>query len=204
MAKQHIYTQTEKDWLRDNVVGNSYKEVTEGFNEAFGLQLKQTQISGSIKRYGLCNGRDCRFKKSHVSFNKGKKGVGGWAPTNFKKGHVPWNYKPVGSERINTDGYAAVKVADPKKWREKHAVIWESINGPIPKGHVVVFGDGNKQNFSPDNLILISRRQLAVVNKHGLIYNSAELTKIGLKIADIKIKIGDRKRNEKRGKRNAD
>ena len=196
MAKLHFYTQEEKDWLRDNVVGHSYKEVTEGFNEVFGLQLKQTQISGLIKRYGLCNGRDCRFKKGHVSFNKGKKGVGGWAPTNFKKGHVPWNYKPVGSERINADGYAAVKVADPKKWRCKHAVIWESINGPIPKGHVVAFGDGNKQNFSSDNLILISRRQLAVINKHGLIYNSAELTKIGLKIADIKIKIGDRKRGE--------
>jgi hypothetical protein len=45
-------------------------------------------------------------------------------------------------------------------WRPKHHLVWESHHGqPIPKGHAVIFGDGNNRNFDPDNLILVSRAQ---------------------------------------------
>ena len=47
----------------------------------------------------------------------GKKGIcaDGCERTWFKKGHIPANYRPVGSERVNADGYIEVKVADPNK-----------------------------------------------------------------------------------------
>ena len=41
--------------------------------------------------------------------------------------------------------------------RRKHHLIWEKAYGPIPKGHLVIFADGNRDNFSLENLILISR-----------------------------------------------
>jgi hypothetical protein len=113
------------------------------------------------------------------------------------KGHKPWNYKPVGTERTNTDGYVEIKTADPNKWRPKHIIIWEKANGPVPKGYVVIFADGNKQNVVLNNLLLISRKELAIMNKRGLIANSADLTKAGLTIADIYLKIGERKKNKK-------
>ena len=67
-------------------------------------------------------------------------------------------------------------------------------SGQIPKGHVLIFGDGNKLNVSLDNLnFLVSRQQLLVLNRYNLIQNDADLTRTGIIIADIKTKINDRK-----------
>ncbi|MEN6487843.1 MAG: HNH endonuclease [Smithella sp.] len=65
--------------------------------------------------------------------------------TQFKKGNKPANWVPIGTERTNRDGYVEVKIADGrlnKNWKAKHIFIWETANGPVPKGHVVIFGDG--------------------------------------------------------------
>lgn len=102
-----------------------------------------------------------RFKKGTVPPNKGKKMspevYAKVARTMFKKGNRTHNYKPVGSERVNADGYVEVKVADPGKWKLKHRIIWEEAHGPIPSSHNVQFRDGNSQNLSLGNLYLISR-----------------------------------------------
>lgn len=104
-----------------------------------------------------------QFKKGHISFNKGKK----MPPeiyekakaTMFKKGNIPHNYKPVGSERVNVDGYVEIKVGDPNRWRLKHRVIWEEANGEIPEGYNVQFKNGNSTDVRLDNLYLISKAE---------------------------------------------
>lgn len=191
----HNYTKAQVQFLRKKVTGRSYAELTRIFNKHFGLNLSLAQIKGTLKRYKLRNGLVGRFQPGQISHNKGKKGFGGWEPTQFKKGHKPWNYKPVGSERVNADGYVEVKIADPKTWKGKHLVIWEKANGPVPEGYVIIFADGNQLNVTLDNLLFVSRKKLAVINKRGLISNNPELTKSGVIIADICLKIGERKRN---------
>ena len=197
------YNTEHIEFIASNILGRGFKELTDMFNMQFGMRLNVSAIISLSDRHGLHNGRDTRlnkgyeptqFKKGHTPFNKGKKGLGGWEPTQFKTGNKPWNYKPVGTERVNDEGYTDIKVADPNKWKGKHILVWESINGPVPKGHAVIFGDGNKQNFEPTNLILVSRKQLLRLNKLHLIQNDAELTRTGVIIADIYNKIGERKR----------
>ena len=127
------------------------------------------QIKGYIQRNGLNTGRGNRFEKGHVPHNKGSKGYyssgmeKGW----FKKGHAPLNYRPLGSERINVDGYIEIKVKDPNKWQLKHRYLWEKENGKVPKGMVLIFKDNNKLNIDPDNLILISRAENMKINSRG-------------------------------------
>lgn len=94
-------------------------------------------------------------------------------------------------------GYVDIKIADPNKWKGKHILIWEELHGPVPKGHAVIFADGNNRNFDPENLLLVSRKQLVRMNQRGLIQNDAELTKTGVIIADIYNKIGEAKRKSK-------
>ncbi|TLS37758.1 HNH endonuclease signature motif containing protein [Pseudalkalibacillus caeni] len=192
----HRYTTEQVKFLTQNIEGRSRKELHEMFNDHFGLNLNLSQITSALKNRGLSNGLDSRFKPGRVPFNKGKTGpgAGGWEPTQFKKGHKPHNYKPVGTERVNGDGYVDIKIADPNKWRTKHNLIWEKENGPVPKGHVVIFGDGNRYNFDLDNLILVSRKQLAMLNKHNLIQKDADLTRTGVMLADLYRKIGERKK----------
>lgn len=195
----HKYTKEQADFIKTNINGTKTDELTKMFNVQFGLSLKQSQIKSFVTNHGLKSGVDCRLKKGNVPFNKGKKGTYGWEPTQFKKGNKPHNYMPVGSERINGDGYIDVKIADPNKWRPKHLLIWEKINGAVPNGHVVIFGDGNKLNLDINNLILVSRRQLVTLNKKQLIKNDAELTKTGILIADLYHKISQAKSKTKAG-----
>jgi len=197
----HRYTKAQAAFLANNVKGRSNQELTDLFNAHFGLSLDPEQIKGYKNRYGLDSGLDGRFQPGHVPANKGRKGVflGGEVAEacQFKKGNKAHNWVPIGSERVNGDDYIDIKVADgklQKNWKGKHILIWEEHNGPVPPGHAVIFGDGNRRNFDPDNLILVSRAQLAVLNKNRLIQDNADLTRTGIIVADIYRKIGERKR----------
>lgn len=194
---KHTFTLEQKDFIKSNVSGLSNLELTEMFNTHFGLQLGVNQVKAFKKNNKLSSGLDGRFAPGNVPYNKGQKGVGGWEPTYFKKGNKPWNYKPVGTERVNGDDYVDIKIADPSKWRAKHRVIWERENGPVPKGHVVIFGDGDRRNFELDNLILVSQRQLSILNSKKLIQNDVELTKTGIIVADLYTQIGAAKKRKK-------
>ena len=71
------------------------------------------------------------------------------------------------------DGYDTSKVQDPNTWKLKHIVIWEKTDHC--QGHAIIFADGNRENLDIDNLILVSRRQLLILNQHRLIQDNAEL-----------------------------
>lgn len=166
-------------------------------NKYFNLNLPVKSVKAFKKNNNLSSGLDGRFKPGHIPPNKGKKGVGGWEPTQFKKGNRPANWMPIGTERLNPDGYLDIKVRDGQlqnNWRQKHILVWEKANGPLPKGHAIIFGDGDRMNTNLENLILVTRRQLLEMNIYKLIKNDSELTRSGVIIADIQIKLNEMKR----------
>jgi hypothetical protein len=189
-SKIHTYTEEQINWLQENIKGRRQSEVAEDFNARFGLNLSFMQIRGAMHNRKMTNGLDCKFKPGEVS-HRPPKGVHYSRKTEFKKGHLPINHKPVGSERVNVYGYVEVKVAEPNKWRQKHHVVWEQAHGPIPPNHVILFADGNGQNIELDNLVLISRRQLAVLNKQHLLHEirDRQITKAALLTADVVMKL---------------
>lgn len=181
------------------------REITRLFNERFGTSRTENAIQQQRCKYGIKTTARHYWSKGHRPWNKGLKGVNfGGQKTQFKPGHKPHNWVPVGSERVNADGYIDVKVHDytgkdsKKNWKGKHIITWERHHGrKVPDGHAVIFGDGNRRNFDPENLILVSRAQLARMNQSGLIKNDAALTKTGAVVADLLNKIGERKRKGK-------
>jgi len=200
-TKIHVWSIEEKEYLKRITPGHHYSEIQQLVNDKFKLELSMNQIKGAIKRNSLKTGFTGKFEKGSIPVNKGVKGViyEGCKGTWFKKGNIPKNHRAVGSERITKDGYAEIKIAEPNKWRLKHLVIWEKENGPVPKGHAVIFSDGDKTNIDIRNLMLITRHQLLVMNKNKLIKNDAEITKTGTIIADLLIKINERKKSEEGG-----
>lgn len=116
-------------------------------------------------------GKAHRFQPQQTPWNKG---VTGWCAegckaTQFKPGNRPWRWHPVGTERINADGYIEVKFADVPgpnslRWRCKHLLLWESVHGPMPEHHAVVFINGDKRDIRLDNLELITRAELLARN----------------------------------------
>lgn len=193
MAKK--YTEEHIEYLREITPGRTNKEITKMFNEKFNLNISESALAQVRRRRGIKTGSDGKYKKGHEPWNKGKKGFMGPNKTSFKKGHKPHNWVPIGSERITKDGYIEIKIQEgkfQKNWRGKHILVWEEHNGPVPEGHAVIFGDGNNRNFDIDNLILVSRAQLLKLNQQGLIKNDADLTRTGVIIADLQMKISER------------
>lgn len=190
-----LFPEEVKQYIYSHYHGTAWSDMANQLNQKFGTSYTPRQIGGYLKNHKLNTGRTGRFQKGCTP-NAGciKKGIRKSPDTEFKKGQRPHNYMPVGSERVNTYGYHDIKVADPNKWRAKHILLWEAHNGPVPAGHKLIFGDGDKNNISLDNIILVSNSQMAVLNKFNLIQKDTELTKTALIVADIKRKINERKK----------
>lgn len=184
-----------RDFIRAHVIDRTTMDLTELFNSTFGTDVSVSQIRAYKRNHRLSSGLTGRYQPGSTPYTKGKKKYwSGGEKTQFKKGHRPYNYMPVGSERINGEGYIDIKIADPNVWRAKHLIVWERHNGPVPKGHAVLFGDGNRMNVDIANLVLVTRTQLAILNRKRFIFKNAELTRTGLILADIYQKIGERKK----------
>ena len=195
---QHIWSDEEKQYLAEITPGRGYKEIQSMMSCKFGFDYTHRQIKGAITRNKLNTGRTGRFEKGHATWNKGTKGLTKANVTSFKKGQKPHNYKPLGSERIVKDGYCEVKVSDTgRRWRPKHVLIYEKHHGKVPKGSAVIFLDGDKRNFDIDNLYLVTRSQLAMLNKNSLIQKDADLTKTAINVVDLMKKISAMEKKDK-------
>lgn len=202
---RHIYSKEEIRFLKQNVKGISNKELTEKFNRKFNCNVSENAIGNRKTKYNLKNGLiGSRFDKGHIPLNKGKKwdeyvskqGQENSRKTTFKKGNIPINYKSIGSERITVDGYIEIKTKEPNKWSLKHRIIYENKNGKIPKGYALIFADGNKQNINLENLILVSRSELLILNRNKLIKKESDLTNTGVIIAKVIDKVNKRKKDK--------
>lgn len=196
-----LFTKEQRTFIKDHVYGISNQVLADLVNQKFNLSITAKQMKAWKRNRKISSG--LKGSEGMEPPNKGTKGiynVGGNC-TSFKKGRRATNYLPVGSERVDRDGYTLVKVSDRgawhHRWKHKHKNLWEKVNGPIPKGHCLIFLDGNKQNISLENLQLITRSQLARLNQHHLISDNPEFTKAGIVIADIYNKMGELKNKQK-------
>lgn len=176
---KHKWTESEKDYVAkhypdvrtENIANELGLTLAQVYSMARRLELKKSQAfldseeSGRLRgEHGQCT----RFKPGQVSWNKGKNYVAGGRSqeTRFKKGNKPLNWKPVGSYRVNGDGYLDLKVNDLPghnnvRWHPVHRLVWIEANGPVPDKHMIVFKPGMKTNvleeITLDKLECISR-----------------------------------------------
>lgn len=121
-----------------------------------------------------------QFKPGQAPWNKGTHfHAGGRSVLTQFKTRAPEesrNYKPIGSYRISAgDGLLERKVTDDRsleparRWVAVHRLVWEEANGPIPRGHIVVFKPGMRTNvlelITLDRLECISRAENATRNQ---------------------------------------
>lgn len=196
-----LFTKEQKEFIKKHVTGLLTRELTDLVNSTFNLSVTLKQMHAYKKNHKLTSGLNTTFRKGQDPANKGTKGlynIGG-NRTSFKKGQIPHNYKPVGSERIDKNGYLLIKISDEgpwqKRWKHKHKIIWEEANGPIPDGHKLLFADQDKSNLTLDNLILVSNSQLVILNKNGLLTKNKEFNKTGIIMADLHQKINERSKD---------
>jgi hypothetical protein len=169
------------------------------YNKAYSLRLRKSdaylasEISGRLQAHDTRGGAT-RFAKGHVPWNAGKQ-IGshpGSVATQFKKGdrtgRARENWVPVGTLRINGDGYLDRKIADAptplhRRWVGVHRLVWEAVHGPVPEGCAVVFKPGCRSTelaaITIDKLELLTRAQLMRRNTiHNLPKPLADLARL--------------------------
>jgi hypothetical protein len=214
------YTPEQIEFVRENVAGRRYADLAELFNKRFGTAYSAKQLS-SLANYlktgnGLRRNRvseeEIQFIRENLpgrSFNETAKLLEERFGGSFDKyqvrhisrklkiatGIIPSEGLPVNTERIHKhSGYIYVKTAS-GEWKSKHVFIWEAANEPVPKDSVVIFADGDNRNFAPDNLLLVSKKELILANRLKLLFPNGNLTRSAMLAVKLRLLL-----NEKSGK----
>ena len=206
---QTKYPKGMYEFIRDNSWGVPSKEMAEMVNEKFDMNWTTNGMKQFRQRYGIKSGVTGWYQKGHAPGNKGKKleeYVGPEraaeirkriAPTQFKKGERPINEMPIGTVRVNKEGYLLRKKQMTgslwERWEHVHRTVWEEHNGPIPEGMMIIFKDGNRQNCDINNLMLVSKRENGALNKLGLRSEDPDLTETGLLVTRLRLAAKDKR-----------
>ncbi len=167
--KPREFTQEQIEWVRENIPHMSTRECAQAFSEKFPEGLGQTVLRRLMKK----NGISARAKEN--------------APT------------PVGTERyssyydcimvkVSESRVAGIKKDSPEfvrirnnSWKMKQNLIWEQMTGEtIPWRHIVVFLDGDRTNYSPDNLFAVPLQIAGTIERMRMHSENPEIYKTAL------------------------
>lgn len=162
-------------WMIENDRGRRSNAIADDFERRFGFRPTSRQIS----RFRSKNGHQTKAGTLYKTRSK--------------------RMVPVGTERIGNNGYIFVKVSDyatvpgtKDNWKRKQTLVWERENGrSVPEGCQIVSADGDKTNCDIDNLVCVSRADMATVNRLRIPYSDRQTLEAALAYARLSSKIID-------------
>lgn len=179
MRTKHIWKQSEIDYLKihypdartDLISKTLGLPISKIYSKAKKMNLKKSDAFLNSADSGRTDGKrgsKTRFQSGQSAWNKGKEFVAGGnsALHRYKPGQRPFNEMPIGSLRINGDGYLDRKISNApgsnnERWKPVHRLVWIDANGPVPENHMIVFKPGMRTNvleeITLDRLECISR-----------------------------------------------
>lgn len=158
--KRALITEEQNSYFIKIVKNHTTKEIQDNLYKEFGIKLSPKQIQYLKSKNHL---------KSGIQF--------------MQKGRKPHNYKPIGSEYTNKDGYTFIKIGE-KRWERKHKYIYKQYNNISPE-ETIVFLDQDKTNFNINNLEKIKRSELMNICNNKLLFKNRELSKTGILIQKV-------------------
>ena len=162
------YTKEQLAFMEKHGADMTTIELTNALNKAFHTSHTAGSVCTTLKRIGVKKSKETRSRNCAM------------------------NGEPIGASKI-IGGYRYIKVRKSsggfyKDWEREICLVYKSIHGDIPSGHMVVTLDGNKLNASPENLFAIPKAIAArMMNGHGKSFwsNSAEITKSGIVVCEL-------------------
>lgn len=193
-------------YIAENSQGVGSQEMADRLRELFGIECTREKIRYYRRNQGITSGVDTRFIKGQPSHNKGQAAPlhvrKAMEPTMFRKGNRPHNTQPVGTRVKTTDGYWKIKIAEPNKWQLLSRYEWERIHGEkLKAGELVLFLDHNPDNLAPDNLVKLTRAELARLNQDNLRGADKDLNMAAVNLARLKTRAKDAEAKRKKGRR---
>jgi len=159
---RRTYTEEQLQFVAQSFRGRRVRELTEMFNERFNLSLTHGQMRYLVHRRQARVGGGAGFNTASYS----------------KRSPCPKTYM-------------FVKTGEGGR-RLRHLVLWEEKHGKVPKGHFVIFADGDRRNVTLDNLLLVTRAEAISMGRQRLASSDEDLTKVGLALVRLRIATGKR------------
>lgn len=167
-----IFNEEEKKYFYKIYKNRSTMEIASLLNKKFGKDFTKNQMQNYLDN-------------NHLRTNVGN--IGGYYSNNDKIGTKKWRF----SKR---DGKQLYIKAPNKKWVRYKNYLYKKYKGDIPNGYVVIFLDGNRENFDLDNLQLISRRIDMLLNYSRCKFSDKEMTKTSILAFELGLKSKDKER----------
>lgn len=157
------YRAADEAWFREAARGRTRTELAQAFAARYGGRADIHRVRSFAALRGIRLSELCERAPNNGRFCPERPGI---------------EDAPVGSRKVlparMRGGYLqrpipVVKVAPGARgWEREARVAWEREHGrPVPAGCVVLQLDGDELNCEPENLELVSRRVLALLNKRG-------------------------------------
>lgn len=156
---------------------DSYEQLQSDVNSIFGKNYSLQQIKSACYWYKL---RESHKRREKEGFSK-----------------------PDFSERLRKGKRSRTEIKINGKWIPKSKYVYETLTGKkVLDDEVIIFLDGDINNFDLNNLLCVKRGLLAIVNGQfsGTCKNNAELTKYKYDIAKLKTLVCQKEKelNERR------
>jgi hypothetical protein len=143
------YTKEMLVFLKENMKGKHWADITSLLNKAFHTAFTEKQI------------------KDYCFHNKLNRGIGerSIGKEVFRNGN--WYVKVTMDKSI----------VNHKRYKLKHLLLWEKAHWKIPKNHFIIFLDGDPKNCVLNNLCMVSRSVHEKMFRNGLFSHDPETTK---------------------------
>ena len=208
--KYHIYTEEEKEFVKNNITKYFLPELVKVFNKTFNTNITICKLKNLKHKMKLKSGLpSSHFGNTYTKGTKRTEEQRARMSLSAKK-RATKEYrekmsiarrnasKKIGYRTINNQGYVYIKVKNDACKNDNYVsearYVYEKHCGKIPKGYWIYHLDGNVSNNSIDNLVALERGIVASLNITGLNSTDKELTKLGIDILKINRKIKERKR----------
>ena len=181
-SKYHNYLQPEiKEWLINNYTSyNSRTEIINKIYQEFGIEISSQRLANVIHY----------IRKKHSipyiyenSLNSGR----------FKKGNEigkETRFKKRDSDEVKqTNGYY-VRING--KWERRSRLLYEKVNGEIPKGMKVVHINGDKFDDRIENLALVGSKEQNLICGNQWFFDDKKYFDTACTLVKLKRKVVER------------
>lgn len=159
------WTDEELEWIKENFPRLGGLKCAPEFEKRFGKKRSHKSIMTFAHRHGIFVDDDT------IEANR--------------------NYPrrvPIGTIVDDGDGYLKIKVGaeySSSGWMRYHRYLYEQRHGKLKKGYKIMFLDGDKRNYSDDNMIAVPASYFALMNKLELHSVFPDVNLAGIKWCDL-------------------
>ena len=159
------YTKEFENFIRENVSKYTKEELRLLLQDRYNIQISKDALRRYINRHKI---------EKYIDYKK----------YNIRKVLK----SPIGTERTTNEG-TFIKVAEPDEWRRKTKVMYEKYHKcKLIDSDYVIFLNQDRNDFSKENLMKVSHKEMSYLYNGKTFSKNRELTKTGILSARLMIK----------------